>query len=155
MVLGVGHVPLPRAEFHAVAHHDDDGQECALHEHLLRWHPKADARESAPLLHWHWVLPRPLDPRQPVESDDPEAPRVARALDDLLMAEGVVSPILVAPTGRVDRLHVRAHLASLAHSACLEASDAERVGARGSGHSHGALVVRHVALPTLLQRWTC
>jgi hypothetical protein len=51
------HIPLPQPDFHNVRHHDDPGEVCIYHDHLLRWHPSASHDVDASILHWHWILP--------------------------------------------------------------------------------------------------
>jgi hypothetical protein len=57
LILGLVHAPWPQADFHNVRHHDQPGQVCEYHDHLLRWHPDASAADDVAILHWHWVLP--------------------------------------------------------------------------------------------------
>jgi hypothetical protein len=154
LVLGVGHVPLPRAEYHAISHQDGEGQDCVLHEHLLRWHPSASSGQTAARLHWHWVLPRPLDPRQPIESDDPGAARVLLAIDGALMVDKVVSPGLGVPPQRYERSHPGPMPLCLGHIDPIGPSEAWP-SRRGPSAVAGALLARHVSLAVMLQRWTC
>lgn len=57
LILGLGHTPLPAADFHNVRHHDGAGETCQYHAHLLRWHPGTDPGQDVAVLHWHWFLP--------------------------------------------------------------------------------------------------
>src|SRR6516165_9514795 len=57
LILSTIRVPLPQADYHNIRHHDGPGEICAYHDHLLRWHPSADANDDVVLLHWHWVVP--------------------------------------------------------------------------------------------------
>lgn len=57
LITSVVHVPLPQADFHNVRHHDSPGEACPYHEHLLRWHPRADRAADVAFLHWHWFVP--------------------------------------------------------------------------------------------------
>ncbi len=59
LILSLGHTPLPKADYHNIRHHDEPGQVCEYHDHLVRWHPQADRAEDIPVLHWHWFLPTP------------------------------------------------------------------------------------------------
>jgi hypothetical protein len=57
LILSVVHVPLPQADYHNIRHHDQPGELCVYHDHLLRWHPSADFNDDVALLHWHWFVP--------------------------------------------------------------------------------------------------
>jgi hypothetical protein len=57
LILSVVHIPLPQADYHNIRHHDERGEVCVYHDHLLRWHPLADSNDDVALLHWHWFLP--------------------------------------------------------------------------------------------------
>ena len=57
VILSVIHVPIPQVDYHNIRHHDAPGENCALHDHLLRWHPLARFDDDVTLLHWHWFLP--------------------------------------------------------------------------------------------------
>jgi hypothetical protein len=57
LILSVVHVPLPQADYHNIRHHDQPGEICVYHDHLLRWHPSADVNDDVALLHWHWFVP--------------------------------------------------------------------------------------------------
>src|SRR4051812_46499638 len=72
VALSLVHAPLPQPDFHNVRHHDDAGQVCEFHDHLLRWHPGARASASADVavLHWHWFLPGSED--APASDSDTE-----------------------------------------------------------------------------------
>jgi hypothetical protein len=61
LIPGLLHVPLPQADFHIIRHHHGVGEVCPQHDHLLRWHPRADEAEDVAVLHWHWLLPQALD----------------------------------------------------------------------------------------------
>ncbi len=58
VALTLGHVPLPIADYHSERHHDEPGELCAHHAHLVRWHPEASPDTDIAILHWHWLLPR-------------------------------------------------------------------------------------------------
>ena len=62
LVPGLLQVPLPQVDFHIVRHSHGAGQVCSHHDHLLRWHPRAGEGEDVAVLHWHWLLPRSIDP---------------------------------------------------------------------------------------------
>lgn len=57
LILGTIRIPLPQADYHNVRHHDEPGEVCLYHEHLLRWHPSTVGAADVPVLHWHWVAP--------------------------------------------------------------------------------------------------
>ena len=71
LILGIGRVPLPRADYHSIRHHDGPGQACRLHEHLLRWHPDAGESVDVAMLHWHWA-----HPLAPLGHEDEQGPGV-------------------------------------------------------------------------------
>jgi hypothetical protein len=86
LILNLAHVPLPVADFHALGHLHGEGQLCALHNHLLRWHaPGGDS--SRPVLHFHWaflVPPRPdAENKTPaVHADSPDPFDIESSDDD-------------------------------------------------------------------------
>src|SRR3954471_17505656 len=57
LILGLVHMPLPQPDFHNIRHHDEPGEVCEHHDHLLRWHPGAGLADDVAVLHWHWFLP--------------------------------------------------------------------------------------------------
>jgi hypothetical protein len=57
LILSLVHVPLPQADYHNIRHHDEPGEVCVYHHHLLRWHPSADSDDDVTMLHWHWFVP--------------------------------------------------------------------------------------------------
>ena len=62
LIPGLLQVPLPQADFHIIRHHHGAGEVCPQHDHLLRWHPQAADGQDVAVLHWHWLLPKSLDP---------------------------------------------------------------------------------------------
>ena len=61
MTLSMMHTPLPQPDFHNIRHHDEPGEVCEFHDHLLRWHPGAGVAGDVAVLHWHWFLPSEPD----------------------------------------------------------------------------------------------
>lgn len=57
LILSLAHTPLPQPDFHNIRHHDNPGELCEHHDHLLRWHPGAGIAADVAVLHWHWFLP--------------------------------------------------------------------------------------------------
>ncbi|MFO0956030.1 MAG: hypothetical protein U0800_01040 [Isosphaeraceae bacterium] len=155
LILGVGRAPMPRAEYHVIAHQDGTGRDCSLHEHLLRLHPVAgpDHGDHA-ALHWHWALPRPAEHQSPGDAgEDSEDARVPQAGGDLLV---VVGPSVAHPA--------KAGLASAGPpSLCLACPTMSAVraaimapGRTGPwGPDFPGTVARGNSLPSWLQRWTC
>jgi len=70
VIPGLLHVPLPQVDFHVIRHHHGDGEVCLQHDHLLRWHPQIGESDEVAVLHWHWLLPRQLDPALSGERGD-------------------------------------------------------------------------------------
>ncbi|WZO98324.1 hypothetical protein EP7_005384 [Isosphaeraceae bacterium EP7] len=68
VVLGILRTPFPEADFHNIRHHDTPGEVCAMHDHLLRWHPEAGVADDVAVLHWHWLNPANALPGGPVDS---------------------------------------------------------------------------------------
>ena len=68
VVLGILRTPFPEADFHNIRHHDTPGEVCAMHDHLLRWHPEAGAADDVAVLHWHWLNPAKALPGGPTDS---------------------------------------------------------------------------------------
>lgn len=155
LILGVGRAPLPRAEYHVIAHQDGTGRICSLHEHLLRLHPIAgiDHGQHA-ALHWHWALPHPANPHGPPDSeDDSEDTHVPAAGADLLVVEGptVAHPVRDGLTSAMAGSTVPDGLAGI---------DGLTPGlARSQGRPWGSIcpgtLARGSSLSTWLQRWTC
>ena len=58
LILATLHVPLPQPDYHSLRHHDRcDGEICARHNHLLRWHSGNASGDEQAVFHWHWVWP--------------------------------------------------------------------------------------------------
>ena len=160
MILGVARVPLPRADYHNVRHHDDPGQTCPMHDHLLHWHPGASRAADIALLHWHWVPPLG-DTGDTDDTDDPGAPAVLKSLscDGLatgwdhaprLFADDSNSPatfIVAPPSFAID------HVFLYVDSTSLPGGPRARPGP--FARSFSATFTPDIPLFALLSRWTC
>lgn len=73
LVIAIVRPPLPVPDYHQVEHRDGPGQFCEYHEHLLRWHSDGGSETPTAVLHWHWMIFRPLQ-STPSPSDDPDSP---------------------------------------------------------------------------------
>ncbi len=151
LILGVVHVPWPRADFHNIRHHDGPGEVCGVHEHLLRWHPDAGQAEDVALLHWHWV---PAD-----APFGPEPAPTARlvAPDGMGMAFDEAPRWAPAPAPRlVDRPSApAAPIVPIANPADSRSAWAVlRAGPRPT-HDFCATFAPRVSRTTLLQHWSC
>jgi hypothetical protein len=153
LILGLVHAPWPQADFHNVRHHDEPGQVCEHHDHLLRWHPDAGQAEDVAILHWHWFLPT-SSPTEPGHSGDgpvmlahvggwdapsPESGPVAvpdRSSRPLDLASPAPLPLEGAPFARaIDRPGLREGL--------------------GPIRSFGATFAPRISTASRLQRWSC
>lgn len=151
LILGVGHVPLPRADFHNIRHHDGPGEVCGLHAHLLRWHPDADAAVDVALLHWHWA-----PPDAPQGSDHGSVARLT-APDWMGMSPDEAPRWAPTPPPRlIDRpVAPTSPIASiLAFVEPRHAWASMRAGPR-TAHAFGATFAPRVSRNALLQLWTC
>jgi hypothetical protein len=153
LILGLIHAPWPQADFHNVRHHDQAGQVCEFHDHLLRWHPDAGLADDVALLHWHWVLPSsgPID-----KSHSGEGP----ALHAFVGGWDVTSPDngpLVVP----DRSTLTIDIPSpspLSIEPAPFALAVDRPDLRdglGPIRTFGATFAPRISLASRLQRWTC
>ena len=96
LILALLPAPLPKVEFHNVRHHDDPGQLCEYHDHLLRWHPDATGAADVAVLHWHWAWPS-QNPSTETGHDGGGLRVHAHLLADALPDAGV-SPAIVVDT---------------------------------------------------------
>jgi hypothetical protein len=71
LIFSLLHTPLPQPDYHNIRHHDGPGQVCAYHDHLLRWHPRAQAADDVAVLHWHWLVPVSGRADAPTRGDGP------------------------------------------------------------------------------------
>jgi hypothetical protein len=161
LILGAIHIPLPQADYHNIRHHDAPGEICPYHDHLLRWHPRADADEDVSLLHWHWVVPL-VEPgaRPPGGDDEHRAPGSGPALHahvgDWPEPDWTGMP-LIRPDSRgrlLDRLALNGSGACL--GATLESSATHPLQSGFfSSSPPGGMVTLRAARTSLFQRWNC
>ncbi|MGP0068606.1 MAG: hypothetical protein ACLQGP_34025 [Isosphaeraceae bacterium] len=162
LILSTIHIPLPQPDYHNIRHHDTPGEICPYHDHLLRWHPSADANEDVALLHWHWFVPL-VEPgaRQPGSDDEHRAPGSGPALHahlgDWPEPDWTGSPVL-RPDGR-GRLLDRLALELSAGADSPFNSVALASGSLQSGWSSacppGGVALLRAARTSLFQRWNC
>lgn len=153
LILGLVHTPLPMPDFHNIRHHDDHGEVCEFHDHLLRWHPGAGLASDVAVLHWHWFLPgaepaaerlgdgpavHPHAPDWPAGSCDNDGPRVAPSTASRPLDRPALSP-LDLPTS----------VASSVASALTPEAGIHPPLAFGATFAPG------VSLTSLLHRWVC
>jgi hypothetical protein len=98
LILGLVRVPLPQADYHNVRHHDGPGEICPYHDHLLRWHPRADQDEDVALVHWHWFIPQyeEVENQSAGDRDHPAGhiPALHAHQFDLMKADWTGAPVL-------------------------------------------------------------
>lgn len=155
LILGLGHTPLPVADFHNIRHHDSPGQVCTYHDHLLRWHPGAGSAEDVAILHWHWFLllgdtdsfPPDEGPAIHAHLADPlnpswdDAPRIALESPARVVERGGTGMAPDTPTPR--------------DLGGFPGRWPSRAGPASPVHAFTATFPPRVGLPLLLQRWTC
>jgi hypothetical protein len=153
LILSLLHAPLPQADFHNVRHHDQPGQVCEHHDHLLRWHPDAGQAEDVAILHWHWVLPTP-DPVEPGHSGNGPALHAHVSGWDATSTDS--GPVVVPD--RSSRALDIAVPCPLAIDDAPFARAIDRPGLRqvlGSSPTFGASFAPGISLASRLQRWIC
>lgn len=160
LILAVAHVPLPRAEYHSVSHHDGPNQVCELHQHLLRWHPTAGPGEMVAVLHWHWFLPQRSHHDEPGPADhggDPGDPAPLAFEDDLTIGDDA------PPSLTLDALP-RSHERPVVAPSCLLAGLLPPLLLDTGGPPRPSLSAREAGIAppvrpssrfAQLQRWTC
>jgi hypothetical protein len=161
LILGAIHIPLPQADYHNIRHHDAPGEICPYHDHLLRWHPRADANQDVSLLHWHWLVPL-VEPgaRPPGGDDEHRAPGSGPALHahlgDWPEPDWTGTPD-IRPDGRGRLLDRLALNASSAGSGYLLAPSANISLTAGffSACPPGGVASLRAARASLFQRWNC
>ncbi len=147
------HAPLPLPDFHTIRHHDDPGQVCSKHDHLLRWHPDAELASDVAVLHWHWFLPT----ANGANTDSSENGQALHAQLPDWQAEGCDHAPQVVPEQDSTRLIVKL---SASASAPLD------LPPRFTGTSpfpdpsrpptaFSATFAPRASLTSLLHRWTC
>ena len=151
LILAVGNVPAPRADYHNIRHHDGPGESCPLHEHLRSWHPGAGAAQDVAVLHWHWTPPTaPL----PDSGDVPTARTQTRDWPGVCFDDGpqLAAP---APAGWIDFDPAPDPAASTALAPeILALATTPRAGPAALRAAHASAIGR-VPLTALLHRWTC
>ncbi len=161
LILGLFRVPLPQADYHNLRHHDGAGEICPLHNHLLRWHPRAASEKDVAVLHWHWVLPQPQGSGErpdtgPAWPHLAPSPRLDAFLGDCLALDwSATLAVRPAPIGRSllgfpsspSAPHVTA---SFSLAVCSISPAVLTTGARSC--SQGAL---RAELLGLFQHWNC
>ena len=151
LVLGLGHTPLPQADFHNIRHHDDLGESCRYHDHLLRWHPRAGLAEDVAVLHWHWVLPGRSDAV-------PEGGRpvvLAQVPDWSGLTPDALAQLVPDTCGRpLDRVERDSSMPVSAAEILAWARLPARAGPKRFS-ALGADRAAEIPLTTLLHRWTC
>jgi hypothetical protein len=161
VILSAIHIPLPRADYHNIRHHDAPGEICPYHDHLLRWHPSARFDDDVALLHWHWFVPL-VEPgaQQPGADDEHRAPGSGPALHahlgDWPEPDWTRLPV-IRPDGRGRFLE---HLASgLAGAGSGSAPGQLAVVDSGpgslSGRPPGGAATLRAAPIALFPRWNC
>jgi hypothetical protein len=153
LILSLVHAPWPQADFHNVRHHDQPGQVCEHHDHLLRWHPDAGQADDVALLHWHWVLPTSGPLESGHHGDGPALHAHVSGWD----ATSPDSGPLVVPD-RSSRPVDAPPPSLLALEAAPFARPADRPGLReglGSVRTFGATFSPRISLASRLQRWSC
>jgi hypothetical protein len=161
VILSVIHVPLPQADFHNIRHHDEPGQICLYHDHLLRWHPSAESNDDVSLLHWHWFVPsvEPGDQNQG-PNDDHHRPGSGPALHahvgDGLQPDDWRGEPVMHPDSRGRFLD---HLALGQSTSCSANASGELTvepdPGRFFGCSLGPADGLRAARTALFQRWNC
>ena len=153
LILSLAHTPWPQADFHNVRHHDEPGQVCEHHDHLLRWHPDAGLAADVAVLHWHWVPPL-SDSSESGHSGD--RPAIHAFADDWSATAPDLSPAIVPdgasrPVSPPIPCPMAFDLALVAHPV-----DVARPGfAARSPLTFGASIAPGAPLAAWLQRWSC
>ena len=156
LILGLAHAPMPQADFHNVRHHDQAGQVCELHDHLLRWHPDAGLAEDVAVLHWHWMLPAsgPGDAEKLGES----APKIHAHVDDwqgitvddgpVFVAAAEMRPLGPPAASPMSAFDVVPPLVPLDDRG-------PRAGPEPPVRAFGSTLTTHASLSCWLARWSC
>jgi hypothetical protein len=160
LILGAIHIPLPQADYHNIRHHDKPGEICPYHDHLLRWHPWADANDDVSLLHWHWFVPL-VEPGAPPPGDDEQrapgsGPALHAHLGDWPEPDWTGTPV-IRPDGRgrlLDRLTLNGSGAAAGYVSGLLATDSLQAGFF-SACTPGGMATLRAAHTSLFQRWNC
>jgi hypothetical protein len=153
LILSLVHAPWPQADFHNVRHHDQGGQVCEYHDHLLRWHPDASQADDVAVLHWHWVLPS-SDPMDKGHNGD------GPALHAHIGGWDVTSPDsgpVIAPdrSSRLIDIPSPSPLAMEAAPFALAVDRPDLHEGLGPIRTFGATFAPRISLASRLQRWSC
>lgn len=153
LILSLIHAPWPQADFHNVRHHDQVGEVCEYHDHLLRWHPDSDQAVDVAILHWHWVLPSSTPIDQDHNGDGPALHAYVGGWD---MASTDSGPLVVPDrSSRLIDIPGPSLLAiGLSPFAIAEDPPDLREGL-GPHRSFGATFAPRISLSSRLQRWSC
>ncbi len=153
LILSLVHAPWPQADFHNVRHHDQAGQTCEYHDHLLRWHPDGGEAEDVAILHWHWVLPSP----DPIDQSHNGKGPALHAYVGGWNATSVDSGPSVVPdrSSRLIDIPSPAPLAIQDASFALAVDRPDLREGLGSFRTFGATFAPRISLASRLQRWSC
>lgn len=153
LILGLGHAPLPAADYHNIRHHDGPNETCRHHDHLVRWHPDTRAGEDIAVLHWHWLPPGGVSGANFPE----QGPNVRAHTPDWFDLVRVDGPQFVPDTTTrclVDRGSAPAACPVLSYDHA-EVGALLRAGPAKPVHAFTATFAPRVRLVSLLQRLTC
>jgi hypothetical protein len=153
VVLGIIRTPFPEADFHNIRHHDTAGEVCAMHDHLLRWHPEAGAADDVSVFHWHWLNPAsslpggPASPTPALHANLPDQPgTVPDPLPQMTLDEA---------SGSYGRHASIDPIGPGLPAALLDLSTFSHPPSPAAMKTHRR-AIPHAAPPlAMLQRWTC
>ena len=154
LILSVGHVPWPRADYHNIRHHDGPGESCPFHDHLLRWHPDSGsgsgAAEDVAVLHWHWAPPTTA------LSDNADLPSARAQVQDWPGVTWDDAPHLAspAPVRWMDTPAASGLATPDPAPEVLAIATLPRAGP-GALRDHHTTFTSGISLTVLLRRWTC
>ncbi len=153
LILALLPTPLPKVEFHNVRHHDEAGQVCEYHDHLLRWHPDAAAGADVAVLHWHWGWPVP-DPTD--DGHTGTIPRLHAYLAEEALPTAESAPAIVPDGMARSFVPVAAPLlaAMLVDDSCVHDYRLSQPGIPRA-LTFGATFAPRTSLTTRLHRWSC
>jgi hypothetical protein len=161
LIFGALHIPLPQADFHNIRHHDEPGEICVYHDHLLRWHPSADRDENIAIFHWHWFLPGgDSGDGTLADHDDQHQPSSLPSLHahfgDWSTPDWPTDPVLEPDAhGRLlERLTLAGMAVELHHFRNLPDSSLSGSSSRPRASGEATPLGRH-ARSVLHQRWNC
>ncbi|MDG3003354.1 hypothetical protein [Paludisphaera mucosa] len=156
LIPGLLQVPLPQADFHIVRHRHGMGEVCAQHDHLLRWHPQAGDGEAVAVLHWHWLLPKYLDPSA-LDADGRALPALHAHDGETASPDRAAAPMIVGEDrGRdVGRCDLDSGIASLSADLAWIGHDPPHPSASSSRRGGPADGRPCVTALSRLVRWNC